>query len=49
MIYDPGNHWHKDDMPYEDDIPGVTEPLGDEDNPLSTPPLAPFDFEDIPF
>ena len=29
MIYDPGNHWHKDDMPDEPDIPGVTEPLYD--------------------
>ena len=25
-IYDPGEHWHKDDMLDEPDIPGVTEP-----------------------
>ena len=49
MLNDPGNHWHKDDMPYEDDIPGVTEPFGDEDNPLPTPPITPFEDEDIPF
>ena len=30
MIVDPGNHWHKDDMPYEDDIPGITDPNYDE-------------------
>ena len=53
MIHDPGNHWHKDDIrPYDDEykmIPGVTDPIGDEDNPLPTPPLAPFEDEDIPF
>ena len=27
MICDPGEHWHKDDMLDEPDIPGVTEPL----------------------
>lgn len=26
MIIDPGNHWHKDDMLDEPDIPGVTSP-----------------------
>jgi len=25
-INDPGNHWHKDDMLDEPDIPGVTSP-----------------------
>lgn len=30
FIIDPGNHWHKDDMPDEEPIPGVTEPNYDE-------------------
>jgi hypothetical protein len=30
-INDPGNHWHKDDMLDEPDIPGVTSPYVGED------------------
>jgi hypothetical protein len=30
QIYDPGNHWHKDCMPYEEPRPGITEPDYDE-------------------
>tara|TARA_R100001463_G_scaffold114151_1_gene169331 strand:- start:28 stop:225 length:198 start_codon:yes stop_codon:yes gene_type:complete len=30
MIIEPGQHWHKDDMPDEEPIPGVTEPNYDE-------------------
>ena len=30
MINDPGNHWHKDDMADEPDIPGITCPNYDE-------------------
>ena len=30
QIHDPGNHWHKDCMPYEEPRPGVTEPDYDE-------------------
>lgn len=31
MICDPGNHWHKDDMLDEPDIPGVTSPYWGEE------------------
>ena len=30
MIIDPGNPWHKDDMPDEEPRPGITEPDYDE-------------------
>ena len=30
QINDPGNHWHKDCMPYEEPYPGITEPNYDE-------------------
>jgi hypothetical protein len=30
MIIDPGNPWHKDDMPDEEPRPGITEPNYDE-------------------
>lgn len=30
-INDPGNHWHKDDMLDEPDIPGVTSPQWGDD------------------
>ena len=30
MIIDPGNSWHKDDMPDEEPRPGINEPNYDE-------------------
>ena len=30
QINDPGHHWHKDCMPYEEPRPGITEPNYDE-------------------
>lgn len=31
MINDPGNHWHKDDMLDEPDMPGVNSPWWGDD------------------
>lgn len=52
MIHDPGNHWHKDDMPFEEPVPGITEPNynehPEESNAVSNPVPA-YDPDDVPF
>ena len=56
MIIEPGQHWHKDDMPDEEPIPGVTEPNYDEhpdpngyvDVPVDWK-IPPVPNDDIPF
>ncbi len=50
MINDPGNHWHKDDMPFEDEVPGVTDPNYDETNGhTERGDVEPYNPEDVPF
>ena len=51
MINDPGNHWHKDDMPYEAPVPGITEPNYDEHEGEYYDPTFTTDYDpgDVPF
>ena len=53
QIIDPGNHWHKDYMPYEEPRPGITEPNYDEHFDPNEPEYPEFPRQnwdnDVPF